>query len=303
MPVRIDITKLRVRSLDVDFHELTWEVARTVEDVLDYKFQVSRSESPEGPFDLLTEPFEDRYTFIDNIKQVLHRWRQYYYKIVVTHKASGDQKEFGPAANEPEVDRVALELRRHIRLLMNEFIGRRCVILPIRTFGQRCPNCWNEILQKRNKSGCIACYDTGYARGYLHPIEAWISIDPSPKSEQNINTAITHQENTTLRMGYYPPLKPNDLIVEPENIRWRVVQQNQTEHVRSPVHQEVQVHNINARDIEYAIPIDFGQALKNMFFSPPRNQTHPTSFQSFQDEQIPAIFALYPSSPHPHGSR
>lgn len=303
MPVRINITQLQVRSLDVDFHEVTWEVERTIEDVLDYQFQVLRSESPEGPFDKLTEPFEDKYNFIDNIKQNLHRWRSYFYSIRVIHKQSGDTKDFGPAlANEPEPDRIAMELRRHIRLLMNEWIGRRCVILPVRTFGQRCPDCWNEVLQKVSKSGCSTCFGTGYARGFLHPIEAWISIDPSAKTEQNLNVGKTQQDNTTLRMGYYPPVKPYDVIMEPDNKRWRVVQQSQTEHVRSPVHQEIQVHRINEGDVEFAIPVDYGGALKNQFFSPPRNQTQPTSLQTFEDEEIPMIFQLYHDMHHPHGS-
>ena len=296
MPIPFNITKLRVDSLDVDFHEISWSLSASTFDVLDFQFQVLRAESPEGPFDELTPPFEDRYTFVDNILQVAHRWRQYHYQIRVIEKATGDVKEFGPVAHEPEPDLVALELRRHIRLLMREFAGRRCIILPVRTFGQRCTDCWHPVLDKRTKSGCITCYDTGFVRGYLYPIETFVQMDPSSKSQQHINTGETQQDNTTARFGYYPQVKPYDVLVEPENVRWRVVEQTQTEHSRAAVHQEVKLHRIPEKDIEYAIPVHFGQELKNLWVTPSRNYTNPHNLSNFEQEEIPGIFALYPST-------
>lgn len=296
MPVPIELDKLRVTSLDIDFHEVTWRVAPTTRDIFDFSFQVLRSESVEGPWDALTPPFQDQYTFVDNVVQVAHRWRSYCYLIRVIERSSGDTKDFGPVAHEPEADIIAVELRRHIRLLMREFAGRRCIVLPKRTFGQRCPDCWNATLQKVTKSGCMSCFCTGFARGYLHPIETWIQIDPSSKSEQHLNTGNTQQDNTTLRLGFYPIIKPGDLIIEAENLRWVVTGQTQTEHSRAAVHQEVQVHAVEPKDIEFSIPVSFSAALKNLFITPARNFTNPFNLANFEDEEIPGIFDLYPST-------
>lgn len=293
MPVPFELLKLRVTSLDIDFHEVSWALAPTSADILDYTFTVLRSESPEGPWDILTPPFEDKYDFIDNVIQVAHRWRTYNYLIRVTEKESGDCKDFGPVAQEPEPDLVAIELRRHIRVLMQAYAGRRCIVLPVRTFGQRCPDCYNRALGKSVKSGCLTCYDTTYVRGYMHPIEAYVQVDPSSKSTQNGNPGITQQDNTTMRLGYYPDLKPNDLLIEAENIRWRVVSQTQTEHARAAVHQEVQIHRIPEKDVEYAIPVHFKDALKNMYFTPVRNYTNPFNFSNFEKEAVPSIFEMY----------
>jgi hypothetical protein len=293
MPVPFELERLRVTSLDVDFHEVTWRLAPTSVDILDYTFTVLRSESPEGPWDDLSGKFEDRYSFVDNILQITNRWRQYQYLIRVTEKTTGEYKDFGPVAHEPEADIIATELRRHIRILMQEFAGRRCIVLPVRTFGQRCPNCWNNTLKKSMKSGCLLCYDTTFVRGYMHPIEAYIQIDPSSKSTQNTNVGKTQQDNSTMRLGYYPILKPDDIIVEAENIRWRVVSQTQTEHSRAAVHQEVQIHHIPEKDMEYAIPVHFDQALKNMYFTPVRNFTMAQNFSNFEKERMPDIFEMY----------
>lgn len=295
MPVMLQVKDLKVRSLDLDFHELSWALADTTEDVLDYSFQVLRSESASGPFDVLTPPFLDRYLFVDNAIQTGHRWRKYFYLLRVEHLQSGDKKDFGPVSKEPDPDLLAMELRRHMMLLFREFAGRRCWVLPVRTFGQRC-DCWNATLQQRRRSGCVACYDTSFVRGYLSPIETWMQIDPSPKSEQTTNTGPQQQSNTTARTPYFPEIKPRDVIVEGENRRWRVVQVSQTEQVRAAVHQELQLHEIPPKDVEFAIPLKMEEALRDLWLSPARNFNNPHNLEAFDKEEIPRIFSLYPST-------
>lgn len=295
MPVAITVKDLRVRSLDLDFHEVTWTLESTSEDVLDFTFEVLRSESPEGPFDNLTVPFDDRYIFIDNVLQTADRWRKYYYRIRTTQKSSGDFKDTESVAKEADPDIYARELRRHMILLFREFAGRRCWILPVRTFGQRC-QCWNASLQKRTRSGCELCYDTGFVRGYMSPIETWMQIDPSAKANQNTNVGKQQQVNTTARFGYYPSVKPGDMIVEGENRRWKVVSVTSTEKARAPIHQEVQLHEVPLRDIEFKVPLNLSTALQNLWLSPSRNYNNPQNLETFLDEEAPDIFALYPST-------
>jgi len=297
MAANIDVRNLKVRSLDLDMFEVSWEVADTTLDILDYTFQVLRSESPAGPFDDASVPFQDRYVFVDNVTYVGDRWRFLHYVIRVTHVPSGKVQDFGPITHEPEPDLIALELRRHMQLLLHEFSGRRCWVLPVRTFGQRCPACWDNRLYKRIKSQCVTCFDTGFARGYMHPIETWIQIDPSAKSEQVTNVGSMQQSNTTARLGYYPPLKPRDLIVEPENRRWRVNAVSMTEHVRAPVHQEVQIHEVPQRDIEFSIPLVLDQALRDVFFSPPRNFSNPQNTSEIEDVEWNAVLDLFARGP------
>ncbi len=295
MPVAIRVKDLKVVSLDLDFQEISWELEDTTQDVLDYTFQVLRSESFSGPFEEICAPFEDRYIFRDNALQVAHRWRTYFYLIRVTHKATGDVADFGPSAKEPQPDLQAIEIRRHVQHLFREHAGRRCWLLPVRTFGERC-DCWSPHLQKRVRSNCLRCYSTGFVRGYLSPIEIWGQIDPSPKSEQNTNVGAQQQVNSTGRFGAFPPIKPRDLIIEAENKRWRVVAVSQTEKARARIHQEISIHQIPERDVEFAITLDLGMALRDLVTVPARNLTNPHNLESFEGEEIPNIFGLYPTT-------
>ena len=128
----------------------------------------------------------------------------------------------------------------------------------------------------------------------MSPIESWIQIDPHPKTEQNLSVGPIQQQNTTARYGFYPPVKPRDLIIEGENNRWRVVQSNTTEKHRSPVHQEIQLHKIPKTDIEYKIELNMEEALRAIWLSPSRNWTNPQNLEAVGDADIPNVFSIYP---------
>ena len=292
----LKIEDLRVRSLDVDFHEVSWKVCSTTLDVFDYTFQVLRSEGPEGPYDPISEEFQDQYLFVDNNIAKFHEHRQFYYKLRVRNRLTGEEVEHGPVQHAPEADLIATELRKHMNLLFREFIGRRCWVLPIRTFGTRCPDCWDATLQKVTKSQCFTCFATGFTGGFLRPIEAWVSIDPTPKAEQNTGVGPLQQKDTTARMGFWPPLKPRDIIIEPENLRWRVNTITTTQQLRAPVHQEIGIHRIPSSDIEYRVELELDKALKDMWLGPARNFSNPHSLEGFTDEEYPDVLQLYEGS-------
>ena len=292
----LTVTGLKVRSLDVDFLEISWKIEDTHLDVLDFTFQVLRSESANGPWEEMTPPFSDQYLFFDRISHPFHNARLLHYLLRVTNRITGEAIDVGPASQQAEPDLIGREIRRHMNLLFREFTGRRCWILPVRTFGQRC-TCWNSTLQKRTRSGCRLCYDTGFVRGYHYPIETFIQIDPGAnQAEQNQATGPTQQMNTTARLSEIGIVKPRDLLIEPENRRWRVTTINQTEQVRSPVHLELTIHQIPSSDIEYAIELKLDRALRDLVLSPSRNFTNPQNLDNFEQDEIPGIFSLYPTT-------
>lgn len=292
MPVSIKVTDTKVRSLDVDLLEVSWSIEETSEDTLDYTFQILRSESPSGPFDELSSPFSDRFIFVDNNIPTGNRWRKLFYLIRVTHIPTGDTEDVEPISCEPDPDIIALELRRHMQFLFHEYAGRRCYVLPVRTFGPRC-ECWDRRLGKSTRSRCLLCFDTGFLRGYMSPIEIWMQIDPSAKSDQVTNVNKLQQSNTTGRVGYYPPLRPKDLVIEGENRRWKVVSVTQTEQGRAPVHQEIQLHEVPTRDIEFAVPLQLDRALKDVWFNPPRNYANPQNLESFLDREFAEVMSIF----------
>lgn len=290
----IKVQNLKVRSISVDFNEISWEVDAFTIDVLDFTFQVLRSEGPEGPWDAISPAFEDQYIFLDNAVTTQHRYRQWFYLVRVTKKSTGQFWDSAAESNGQDVDLIAGELRTHINLLMREFVGERCWVLPVRTFGTRCSACYSTTLRNKTRANCRTCWDTSFVRGYMRPIEAWISFDPSPNAEQFTPVGKFQQNDTTARMGYWPPLKPGDLIVASATVqRWVVTQANQTTHVGTPVHQEIQIHEVPQSSIVYDIPIETCAELRDLFLKPERQFTNPTQLGALDDEAYNGIFNLY----------
>jgi len=292
----ISIVSPKCRSLSTEQNYLFWQVTDTDEDIYDYKFQILRSESEAGPFMPVSDYFEDQYQFVDVNIPKFNIFRQLHYKIAITHKHSGNTTESDAFSKDPEANLIVTEIRTHINLLMREFVGRRCWVLPIRTFGQRCSDCYNFTLKKKRKSGCSNCFDSTFTRGYLKPIESWVQIDPNNNDEQQSTVGTLQPQNSTARMGFYPQLKPGDLIVEPENIRWRCISVNSTQHNKAPIHQEVTLHQIPTSDIEYKVPLELTASLATMYLSPSRNFTNPQTIESAGDAEIPDILGIYPAA-------
>ena len=296
--MNLSFKNLLVRSFSLDFLEITWEIGNTTQDVHDYQMYVLRSESPEGPWDEVAGPFEDRYRFVDNRVNLLHRWRQLYYKIKSVKKSDTDNVAYSDAFTfHAEPDLIAMEIQRLERLVWEEFAGRRCFIFPVRTFGQRCPHCYDGPTKgkghtsQRMRMNCHTCYDTSFARGYFDPIEIFMQIDPSPKALQTIPITERQQVDTVARLPNFPLVKPRDIIVEAENRRWRVVRVSTTERLRHVVHQELQMHEIVKGDIEFQLPIR--KEMEGFEPSPGRNFTNPHNLEGFEAEAIKDVFAVY----------
>ena len=297
MPVVLKVEKLLVRSLDVAIMEITWETDNNVVDVLDYTFQVLRSESGEGPYEVLTPEFEDRYIFVDRRVPNSYRFRQFWYKLRVKHKASGDTQDFGPETQTAEPDLIAQTIRRLEQTAFTQVIGRLCWLFPRRTFGTRCRNCWDPGLSARKRSNCLECYDTGFLRGFLNPIEVWVQIDPVAKAVQLQQFQKDQQQLTTGRLTFYPVVKVGDVLTELENQRWRVVGVTTTERLRATIKQEITLRAIMPTDIEFKLPLKLQEPLRDVQANPGRMFTNPQNWDNAVDEKTPNVFANYPTLP------
>lgn len=297
MTQKLPIRALKVRSLTAGRQEVTWEVEATDIDVWDYTLQVLRSESPEGPYEPVTGTFEDRYIFVDSRVPTGHKFRQLWYKLRTTHKATTIVTDVGPVTHEADPDLVAEFIRKSEQTLLTQVIGRKCWLFKRRTFGTRCHSCYDRIMGKRTRANCPDCYDTGFLRGYWDPIEVWVQIDPPQEAKQNHAQQIEQEVYSSGRLTFYPNVTHGDVIVEAENKRWRVVRVTESQRLRAPVKQELVLRQIQENDIEYSLPLNTDEALKDIQPSPPRMFTSPTDLQGAIERQTPNIFANYPTYP------
>lgn len=269
----LEVTKLYAVSFDLDHMDVFWAIKDFNGDINRFTFQVLRSESPMGPWDQLTPEFKDKYYFRDVSPSLLHKWRKLFYLLRIKDLQTSEVKDFGPTAQQAEPDLIALEIMRQEDVLFRGFVGRKVWLFPVRTFGVKCI-CFDRTMGRRTKSNCLTCMDTGYAGGFLSPIECFLQIDPSADSPVNTPMMKQQPNDTSGRMISFPPVKPDDIIIEAENKRWRVIKVAATQRLRANVHQELTLHEIPKGDVEYNLPVNLAD-LTNIQPSDELNFTNP----------------------------
>lgn len=260
----LQVTKLTVRSFNLDHLDLFWEISQVagprvdqdMHEIFNYEFYVLRAgDSPMGPYEQIGGPLLDTYRFRDVQVSLLHKWREYYYKLKIVDRRTDEVIETEPVGhNQPPPDLIAGEIIRQEDMLFREFSGRRCWLFPKRTFGPRC-SCYDLTQKRVTRGNHLPCYGTGFLGGYMAPVECFVQIDPSPKESSHTTLQELQPGDTTARLIAHPPFSKDDVLVESENRRWRVIKVSSTERLRATVRQELTIHEIPRGDIEYALPI------------------------------------------------
>lgn len=268
----IEPINIKVRTPSLDYMYLEWGFSPTTEEVHDYHIYVLRSEGVGGPWTTVAGPLEDRYRFVDGSVNLRDRYRKYYYKIKLVKKSDSSTTESKAVTTTFMPTLEALEIQRLERIYFNEYVGRKVLLFPVKTTGQRCP-CYDPITGAKDKSNCFECWDTSFVGGYLRPVQIHMQIDPNPRATQIAPDFETQQSNTVARTTDFPYIKPRDLIVEPlENRRWQVSQVIPTERLRVTIHQELHLSEYDPSDVEYNIPINI-----DLFAFEPNSTYHYTN--------------------------
>jgi len=281
----LDISKFYARSFDLDHVNVFWEIEEVIasDDVIAFNFYLYKSESPGGPWNNpIVGPFSNKYFFQDTTNRTLHKDRKIYYLLKVEDKRTNETKTFGPTSQIPEPDLMALEFTRQEDMLLRQFIGRKCILFPVKTVGAPCI-CVSNVSKRSIVSNCETCYGTGKLGGYLSPIECFVQIDPHPKSVQMTQNITQNVNMTSARLINYPPVKPRDILVENENRRWMVHTVRLTERLRSPVHQELEIKEVLKSDITYKLPLNL-DIMKTEGVVEERNFTNPQTIRNDTNE-------------------
>jgi len=288
----INVTSISVRSYDLDYLSVFWKLNdQDSERIEEYDFFILRSiDGAAGPYQVIAGPFYNTFRFRDPDVQRLHKWRTYFYKIRMVHRATQTVREYGPEWLRSPPDRIALEIQRREALLWKEFAGRLIYHFPRMTFGQRCKHCWDtgprgNSIARETIQNCASCFDTTFVGGYAKPMAIWAQFDPAPIQSIKTDIKEIHISNTTARTVAFPPIQARDMLVEGENRRWLVERVSTTEKSRAIIRQELVLKEFMKDDIAYAVPIN---ADENLLHNPAREMTRPMDLETIpQTARLP----------------
>jgi len=293
------VRNIRVYTLERDALTVSWEIEYTLEDLATYSISIWRSESGAGPYQRVSNEMnaQDVYEFQDRGLNLFSKWREFYYRVRLTKGADGSFVEFGSTdplqvlrnsadpggvVSEAPPDIEALESIRRFALVLREFSGRRVLVLSERTWGQRCPACWDNLKRRRNKANCKACFDTGVAGGYFRPVETFAS-KPSMQQQVQLTPLFEMQPNDqAMYFAARPRIKPRDLVIDIDGRRWRVLTVAKNEKAWALTRQVAQVRMVSRDQVEYDIPIEASDwSVDSLTAGPMRQHLRSTDIDSY----------------------
>lgn len=297
----LQVTKLWARSFNLEHEDVFWEIAPVLSgsadldnhEIFNFDFYVLRSDAALGPYEEIGGPFRDVYHFRDVKVSLLTKYRQYFYKLKIVDRRTQETTEFGPSAtHDAEPDIVAAAIIHEEDVLFRKFVGRRCWLYPVRTFGPKC-SCFDTTMQRQTRSSHLPCFGTGWLGGYMSPVEVFVQFDPSPKVSMPLPTGEIQPVMARARMSSFPPVSVRDILIESENTRWRVVNVETTQRLRAVVHQEMSLIAVPRSDVEYAIPLHVDA--KTVAPADEANFTNPQNVES--DGDLHEILAFWTGKP------
>lgn len=219
---------------------------------------VQRSESPNEGFVDISSPIEPIgvMSFIDQYPPNISELGTYYYKVQLVDIATDDVLK-DSTVKQPRRDRpkIALEIVRRNNLLLKRFVGIRGFLLNKKDSGTRCAGCWDSIKERRSKSHCSECGDTGWISGLSTPIPIFLASN-SPTESQTVNVlGASENISRTLWTSNYPMVSAGDIIILDNKEIYRVESSKPIMFRETIVSQTLNVSSV-PKDREYnSIPL------------------------------------------------
>ena len=259
--------------------ELTWIDARSYENILASKyitvsatggrttlvswsslpfpsgssFFIQKSTSPSSGWHTLAQLTTNDSSYHDtHANNTMNRHDMEYYRLVCV----SSKKVVGLARSEGYIDPYGAEIaRRHRIQLVNGRVGNKVYVFHRMHNSTRCPECWDDILQKRSRVNCSVCNSTGFIQGYYNPIETYISFGPEQVSiSQQIDGPSTAPNQVQCWTSNYPIINVGDVIIEPGSNRiWDVHSVGLTMYKRVITKQDIVLSREDGDDPIYSL--------------------------------------------------
>lgn len=190
--------------------------------------------------------------FLHELNATQRKWPAFEYRvrIVTADGATAYDKTVGVSRKK---DPLGLALSDQVRKIVQQVTGIPVWFLSKKTWGDRCPTCFDEVRQRTGQGHCATCFGTTFTGGYGAPLPTHVSFSPNQEQIQQAGFAEIEPSQATIYLSHWPNLSVGDLLIEEDNRRWRVIQVQNTERLRTTFHQMAVVDEVESTSIEFSI--------------------------------------------------
>jgi hypothetical protein len=152
------------------------------------------------------------------------------------------------------VELRAKEIERRETLLLEKFVGIKSLVFRRKHFGMRCPNCWNDAIEKVTQDHCPICLGTSFNGGYFSGFETLFQYDQVTQAPQLEYRGRLEPNTITAWTISFPEIEVFDLILRvPDWRMFRVDALQNTELQTATVRQIVTLTELAKESIEYKL--------------------------------------------------
>lgn len=246
--MRIDTP--RARGLSMQAVALSWQLVDPAPSYAAARIELFRSQD-HSLGQRLAELPGDSHGFVDREAPTWRLWTRLRYTV---RAVAGEEQTEAVVTLSPPGNSMGLALADQIRRLLRAQMGIACWQAPRKAFGDRCPDCYDEVRGRPTRSHCATCYDTSIRGGYGAPERLYVGFRPGEEIVEQAGFTEHADSQAVCWVANYPDLGAGDLLIEPENRRWRVVKVQPFERLRTCFRQVALVDEIERDQIEYELP-------------------------------------------------
>ena len=272
---------MKVVSFSREYFDIYWEIEPTTDDLQEWQFFVERSEAEASGFEAVAGPLVDQFYLRDNSVHTRNEIRTWFYRVRALHPREGYEILSPVADIGGPADLLAEEVTRVQTVVWREYAGTAFWVFPRRTFGQRCPACFDEVLGKVSEANCEVCWGTGFSGGHHRPVKTWGQVQPTAIKEEVSVEDHRQPEAGQITCPPSPTIRPGDLVVTANNGRFLVTVQDSSQRLGVDVRQTITMHKVEPGAVEDKIPLNVDSAVEEV--RGPRNFTNPHNLEDAHD--------------------
>lgn len=284
----IQFAGIKVRSFAVNYYDIYWELESHNSDIQEWQFFVDRSSVENGEFVQIAGPLTDQYYLRDNIVHTLSQARTWFYRVRAVRLTDGYEIISNSSDADGEADLICEEIVRNEYVMWREFSGIAIWLFSKRTFGQRCPGCYNSRLGKTTTPSCEVCWGTGYSGGYHRPVKIWGEI----QGNRDLQVVRSAEDQRALSGAIFvgppsPDVTIGDLLVDARNRRWLVTAVGGSMRLGVTVRQQHILIPVERTQIQFKVPLNIDTSAEELRgarnFSNPQNLDAAKRDTSYED--------------------
>lgn len=149
------------------------------------------------------------------------------------------------------LEKMANEIQRREYILLSKFAGVKSFLFKRRSYGDRCPRCWDAKTEKVMDDHCEVCYGTSWNGGYFEPIPVFVQYETNPTSRLKTYQGVLESNSISSWTISVPNIEPDDIIIRLGDLSlYKVVSVNATALQTKQIRQLLNLTQLSRSDVE-----------------------------------------------------